>query len=844
MMPRENRPEEPSMSNETQLLAGSNATEALRKDLRLSAAALRAECDTASLGFGTTAELEPLQGGFGQGRAVRAIHFGIGIKQPGYNLFALGPPAASSRSAVHGLLCEVASAEPPPDDFIYVNNFDDPRRPRVLRLPPGRANALRAGMLELVAELGAAIPSLFESEDYKSRRRSAEMSLENERESTFERLEANAEAQNIAILRSPMGFAFAPKKDGKIIDPDSYRNLSQAERDEIEKKIAVLQEELRTALEALPRLERERRQRITQINREMAKGAIESSIREINESFKDVPAVTAFLSAVAKDLVDNVDVFLRAEGPHEEGAVVPSGPPVQNDPRFKRYLVKVMVSSTGCAEGETIGAPVILEEHPTLANLVGKIEHISHMGTLLTDFTLIQPGSLHRANGGYLIIDARDLLLQPFAWDALKRCLRTNAIKIESAIEQMNLASTISLEPEPIPLSVKVALVGEPPLYHALSQFDPDFPKLFKVQAEFEDEAERTPSNVALFARFVATVIRESKLKPFEAAAVARLSEEAARMADDSERLSLQTTKLADLVREADYWAGNAGSAVTQRAHVDRAVQEQVHRADRIREKSHEAIARGILLLDVRDAKLGQVNGLSVLTIGDFRFGRPSRITAKVRMGSGKVVDIEREVELGGPIHSKGVLILSSFLASRYALDEPVSLSANLVFEQSYGGVEGDSASAAELFALMSALAEVPISQSFAVTGSVNQMGEIQAIGGVNEKIEGFFDVCSKQGLTGTQGVIIPASNVKHLMLRPDVVAAAAEGRFNVYAIRHVDEGIALLTGMAAGERGAGGHFPEDSINGRIEQKLQHYAQQRRRYVLVQGRKQGDEPDA
>ena len=831
------------MSNEMQSLAG-KGPEALRTDLRLPATVLRTECDAASLGFATTAEVEPLKGGFGQGRAVRAIRFGIGIKQPGYNLFALGPPAASSRSAVHGLLCEVASAEPRPDDFVYVNNFDDPRRPRVLRLPPGRADALRAGMLELVGDLNATIPGLFESEEYKSRRRSAEMSLENERETTFERLEANAEAQSIAILRSPMGFALAPKKDGKIIDPESYRNLSQAEREEIDKKIAVLQEELRTALEALPRLERERRQRIRQINREMARGTIESAIRELYESFKDVPAVTAFLSAVAKDLVDNVDVFLRTDGSREEGAVVPAAPLVQNDPRFKRYLANVMVSSTGCGEGETVGAPVILEEHPTLANLVGKIEHLSHMGALLTDFTLIQPGSLHRANGGYLIIDARDLLLQPFAWDALKRCLRTNAIKIESAMEQMNLASTISLEPEPIPLSIKVVLVGEPLLYHTLSQFDPDFPKLFKVQAEFEAEAERTSSNVSLFARFVAAVIRESKLKPFDAAAVARLSEEAARMADDSERLSLQTTKLADLVREADYWAEDAGSAVTQRAHVERAVQEKIYRADHIREKSHEAIARGILLVDLLDRKVGQVNGLTVLAIGDFRFGRPSRITAKVRMGAGRVVDIEREVELGGPIHSKGVLILSSFLASRYALDEPVSLSANLVFEQSYGGVEGDSASAAELFALMSALAEIPISQSFAVTGSVNQMGEIQAIGGVNEKIEGFFDVCSKQGLTGTQGVIIPASNIKHLMLRPDVVAAAAEGRFNVYAIKHVDEGIALLTGIVAGERGADGHFPEESINGRIEWKLRHYARQRRRYVVVQDRKQGDEPDA
>jgi len=440
---------------------------------------------------------------------------------------------------------------------------------------------------------------------------------------------------------------------------------------------------------------------------------------------------------------------------------------------------------------------------------------------------------LHRANGGYLILDARSVLLQPFAWEALKRALKTGVIKIETAAEQMNLASTISLEPDPIPLSLKIVLVGERELYYTLAQFDPDFPKLFKVQVDFEDETERSAANLALFARFIAAVVRDWALKPADAAAVARLADEATRLADDNERLSLHTSDLADLVREADHWAGEDSSSIVRRKHVERAITERIYRGDRVREKTHEMISRGIVLLDLDGGKVGQINGLSVLGIGEFRFGKPSRITARVRMGIGKVIDIEREVALGGPIHSKGVLILASFLAARYALDEPASLSASLVFEQSYGGVEGDSASCAELLALMSALSDVPLSQFFAVTGSVNQMGEVQAIGGVNEKIEGFFDICKAQALTGRQGAIIPQSNVKHLMLRADIVEAVGAGKFHVHAISHVDQGIELLTGHKAGQRDVDGRFEEGSINALIEARLLHYAKLRRRFGIV-----------
>jgi len=798
---------------------------------RLPPEALRKESDASLLGFKTTADISPLSGFFGQDRAVNAMRFGTSIRQPGYNMFALGPASASRRRVVRAYLNERACQEPAPDDWVYVNNFDEPRKPRAIRLPPGRATQFRDDMNELVGDLAAAVPTLFESEEYKTRRRAADEIFETAQEKAFEELQEKANAQSIAILRTPMGFAFAPTRNGQSVKPEAFNELPENERKDVQEKIGKLQGELKEVLERMPLLERERRKRVRDLNAELVKGVIDVSLRDVIGHFQDIPAVLAFLEAVARDLVDNVDVFLKSE----EGAAPAPPVPIRNDPRFRRYLVNVMVSSAPCADADQPGrgAPVILEENPTLANLVGRVEHVAQMGALLTDFTLIQPGALHKANGGYLVVDARSLLLQPFTWEALKRALKTGLIKIESAAEQMSLASTVSLDPDPIPLSVKVVLVGERQLYYTLAEFDPDFSKLFKVQVDFEDEAERSPENLMLFARFVAAVVRDWGLRPADAGAVARFSDEASRLADDNERISLHTSELADLVREADHWAGEAKSDVILREHVERAVTERIYRADRVREKSHEMISRGIVLVDVDGEKAGQINGLSVMGIGDFRFGKPSRITARVRLGAGKVIDIEREVELGGPIHSKGVLILSNFLAARYALDEPPSLSASLVFEQSYGGVEGDSASAAELFALMSALSDVPIRQSFAVTGSVNQMGEMQAIGGVNEKIEGFFDVCRASGLTGKQGVIIPASNVKHLMLRPDILAAAEAGLFNVYAIGHIDQGIELLTGRKAGVRGSDGHFEAGSINALVEERLLHYARLRRRFGLT-----------
>jgi len=500
-----------------------------------------------------------------------------------------------------------------------------------------------------------------------------------------------------------------------------------------------------------------------------------------------------------------------------------------HDVRFRRYMVNVMVSHGDGAS--SAGAPVVEEQNPTYGNLVGRVEHIAQMGTLVTDFLLIKPGALHRANGGYLLLDARRLLLSPFAWEALKRAIKAREIRVEQPAETVGLISTQSLDPEAIPLDVKVILFGDRELYYLLAAHDPDFTGFFKVQADFDDTIARSSENDNAYARLIASIVKEHGLKPVDASGVARIIDEGARLADDREKLSIEIGRISDLVREADYWSGQAKRKVTTRQDVTRAIEEHIQRADRLRDRSQETINRGVILVDTDGAEVGQVNGLSVLQLGSFSFGRPTRITARVRLGSGRVTDIEREAKLGGPLHSKGVMILWGFLAGRYALDVPLALGATLVFEQSYGGVDGDSASSAELYALLSALSDIPIKQSLAVTGSVNQRGEVQAIGGVNEKIEGFFDICRARGLTEEQGVLIPRSNVQHLMLREDVVEAVRNGQFAVYPVGSIDEGIEILTGVKAGERGAEGRFPVGTINRLVEDKLKSFAERGRNFA-------------
>ena len=789
---------------------------------------LRNMCAPGALPFKSTKDIEPVDHLPGQARALNAMDFGANMAHSGYNLFVLGSQGTGRHSAVANYLAKKASAESAPDDWAYVYNFSSVHHPSAIRLPAGVAPRFRDAMEDLIDDLCAAIPEVFNSEEYRDKRRAIDLELEEKQEREFQVLNEKTRADNVAILRTPMGFALAPTSGDEVLKPEEFKKLPKDEQEKIGKKIELLQSDLAATLEKLPGLQREHRDNVRSLNAELTASIVDTSIKVIADQFAPIEAIQQRLSEVREDLIENTELFLEHASSQADTPFPESSKSQRADSRFNRYRVNVMVAND--VDGDLKGAPVVSEDHPTLAKLVGRVEHLAQFGALITDFTMIRPGGFHRANGGYLVLDARKVLSEPFAWEAMKRALQGEAIKIVSASDQLGLSSTISLEPEPIPLKVKVVLIGERILYYLLCALDPDFSTLFKVEVDFDDEIERTDENTELYARLIATLVTREKLKSFNAAAVARVIDEASRFAGDSERLSLSLQKLTDLLREADHWATAAGKKTVTVQQVEKAIEEQIQRSDLIREKSLKEIERGTVLIDVDGGAVGQINGLSVIGLGSFSFGKPTRITARVRPGSGKVVDIERETKLGGALHSKGVLILSGYLSATYAPDMPLSLWASIVFEQSYGGVDGDSASSAELYALMSALSGVPINQSYAVTGSVNQHGEVQPIGGVNEKIEGFFDVCKASGFTRQQGVLIPEANVKHLMLRPDIVKAAKDGLFHIYLVKTVTEGIELLTGTQAGVRDAKtGEFSPNTINAKIEDTLKRFADVRKK---------------
>lgn len=782
---------------------------------------LRWRCDPNQFQFESTDELADLTEILGQQRAVEAIQFGVGIRAEGYHLYVQGPPGIGKRTVVEQFLKRKAAAEATPGDWCYVNNFDDPQKPLLLRLPPGRGAQLRTEMMAFIEDLRSAIPAALQSEEHRCRLQEVEREFESRHEQAFKELETKAERQGIKLVRTPNGFAMAPVHNGEVVSPEEFEKLTDDDKRRIEQAVSALQEELRQVIERVPQWRKEAIDKVKELTRETTKFAIRHLLDRLKQAYADLPDVLRHLKAVERDVLAH-SAELHASDEEAESLL---GLHVERRPFLRRYQLNLLVDNA-----DAKGAPVVCENHPTYQNLIGRIEHLSEMGALVTDFTLIKPGALHWANGGYLVIDALDLLMQPYAWEGLKRALQSRNIRIESLAQALSLISTVSLEPQPVPLDIKVVLLGDRLLYYLLFQHDPAFAELFKAMADFDDQLEVNVQNCQLYARLAATLAHREKLRPFDRTGVARVLEQAARLAGDSEKLSVHLRSITDLLREADYWASQVGANRVSERHVERAIDEQVHRADRLRQRLQEEISRETLLIETSGAKVAQVNGLSVVELGNFAFGHPTRVTATARLGKGDVVDIEREVRLGGAIHSKGVLILSSFLASRYARSAPLSLSASLVFEQSYGFVEGDSASVGELCALISALAEVPIKQSLAITGSVNQHGEVQAIGGVNEKIEGFFDICAARGLTGEQGVIIPASNVKHLMLRKDVVQAVAEGQFRVYAVRSVDEAVSLLTGAPAGQRNEQGEFPAGTVNDRVEKRLLELSQLRQKF--------------
>ena len=782
--------------------------------LLLPAARLTTRCDPRALGAALSTDLADVDHVIGQPRARAAIELGIAMAQPGYHLFVMGAPGSGRKALVRQAIDAQCRRSRPParSDWIYLHNFEQTHRPLALRLPAGKGTALRADMRKLIDTLATAIPAVFESDEYTAQLERINGEFNARAAQALQAIVEEAGGQGLAMLRTPAGFSFAPQKGEEVMPPDEYEKLPDAEKERIQKAVEALQDKLTRTLRAQMKLRQEHIERVRQLNRAMTLLAVEHAVDELKVQYAGFPRVLSYLDAVQADVIENADDFRKRDGDGE-----PEGGSPQH---LHRYRVNVLIDAAAA------GDPLVVEDLPSYQNLVGRVDHVARFGTLMTDFTLIQAGSLHRANGGYLLLDAMKLLTQPFAWAALKRALQRREVRIESLAEMYSIVSTVRLEPEPVPLDVKVILIGDRELYELLLRLDPEFDTLFRIGADLADDFDRSEAMQRELACVLATHARRSGLLPLQAGALAGLIDHAARRAGDAGKLSARVRDLIDVAVEADHAVRAAGRDTIAAADIDAAVQGQRLRASRLHERVQEAILRGTLLIDTAGSRIGQVNGLAVYEVGHWLFGEPTRITATTRFGEGRVIDVQRETELGGSVHSKGVLILASFLAARYSEFAPHSIVASLVFEQTYSRVEGDSASLGELIALMSSLAEAPVRQSLAVTGSVNQLGRVQAVGAINEKIEGFFDLCAARGLDGTHGVIVPAANVQHLMLRADVVEAAAAGRFAVYAVETIDEAVSLLTGVPAGRTEP--PWDEASINGRIARRLDEYAALRR----------------
>ena len=775
---------------------------------------LRRFCQPEELGFKSTEELTPLEGILGQERAVQALRFGLEIKEQGFNVYVSGLPGTGRATAVRAFLEELAKNKPVPPDWCYVNNFKDPYCPRVLRLPPGRGRELQADMKRLIEGAQREIPRTFESEDYNKRKEQLLKSIQEQKAKLWNKMQARAQEEGFALQSTPTGLFIIPALDGKPLTEEEFATLSEEAKADILEKRKRLETELQGLIRQGRVLERKAQEEVRKLDREVALFAIQPLMEEIREKYQELPEVLEYLQEVQEDLVEHLEQFKEPS----QGQLPFPLPGLKELP-FRKYQVNLIVDNS-----DLKGAPVVIEINPTYTNLFGRIEREAQFGALITDFTLIKGGALHRANGGYLVLPVEEVLRNPFSWDGLKRALRNGKIVIEDAAERLGLTSTKGLMPQPIPLDAKVVLIGTPLLYHLLYTLDEDFSELFKVKADFDTRMDRTAENVRAYAAFVCALCRKEGFRHLDASAMAKVVEHGSRLAGDQAKLSTRFAEIADLVREANFWATQEDSPLVTATHVQKAIEEKIYRSNLIQERIREMIERGFILIDVDGKVVGQVNCLSLVNLGDFVFGKPTRITASIGVGREGVIDIEREAKLGGRIHSKGVMILSGYLANKYAQDKPLTLSARLVFEQSYEEVEGDSASSAEAYVLLSSLAGLPIKQGIAVTGSINQKGEIQAIGGVNEKIEGFFEVCKAKGLNGEQGVIIPRSNVQNLMLREEVVEAVKEGKFHIYAVDTVEEGIEILTGVPAGERGEDGTFPEGTVNFLVDKRLREWA--------------------
>lgn len=785
-------------------------------ELRLAPERLRRQLDPATLPFKSTEELSALEGPLNQERAMEALRFGIGIDSPGYNLFVTGVSGTGRTSMVRAYLLEVAAGRPAPDDWVYLHNFEQSDAPKALRLPAGKGRQLESDMETFITRAREEIRRAFETERYADRRHQLAGERAQLRDPVLSELDKFARDRSFGLEVSHTGIAAVPMRAGHPMTQEELEHLPDTERQDLERRGIEVQSEIGMIMRRLGQLEREGAEQLQSLDREIARFAIEPLLHDLRERYAQQPELVSHLEQIAEDIPNHLADF------RQSAEQTPPANPLEaafSVDRADRYRVNLLVDNS-----TQKGAPVRVETNPTYYNLIGRVEYRATLGMMVTGFRQIKRGALHDSNGGFLILEAADVLASPFSWAALVRSLSTQQVRIENLSEQVSAVPTASLSPAPVPIRLKVVLVGTPALYQLLFQLDEEFRELFKVRVDFAPEVDWTEQSSAAYASFVRRCIDERGLRQFDAGAVAQVIEEAARWRESQRKLSTRLRDLDDLVTEASYWASQSARSMVEADDVRKAVGEKRRRSSLSEERLREMITLGTIRVEVTGSRVGQLNGLSVVELGDHRFGTPSRISATVALGRGAVESIERETHMGGPIHNKGFLIVSGFLASRYAQRWPLALHATLTFEQSYGEVEGDSASSTELYALLSALAGVPIDQSIAVTGSVDQHGNVQAIGGVNDKIEGFFKVCKTIGLTGSQGVVVPASNVGDLMLDEEVIEAVRAGRFHVWAVENVDQGIELLTGVPAGEPQSDGSYPPGTIHALVAERLQGYA--------------------
>lgn len=773
---------------------------------------LSRKCPHETFTFNTTADLPLLTEIIGQERALKSIEFGLGITNNNYNIFLLGDTGTGKDTTVKGIVEAKAINEGVPDDWCYVFNFADPDCPKAINLPPGKGEVFAAEMEGLVGALRRDIPKVFESKDYEKHR---DEILDGQQERTrliFNRLEQKTAEKGLYLKKSASGLSVLPGKGGKAMSTEEFDALPKDKRDEITESLRIMQDKLSDAIRDARAIDKETKERINALDREVVQYVVNPLMNELFETFKEFPCVMEYLERVKDDILNNIDDFRpREEAPLVLGAFkLPT-----KEPAFERYRVNIIVNNK-----DTKGAPVVFETNPTYYNLFGRLEYRVQFGVASTDFTMIKSGSIHKANGGYLIVNALDVLRNIFVYDSIKRMIKNGEVRMEDVWEQYRLISSATLKPEAIPVKIKLILIGEPFIYYLLYNLDKEYRKLFKVKADFDTVMPRDEANIYKYASYIATHCKEEELIPFDRSGVGRVVEYGARLAGHKDKLTTRFNEIKNLIVEASYWAGIDGSQTVSARHIDRADAEKVYRHSKFEDKLRDYIIDDTIMVDTEGRVVGQINGIAVLDPGDYAFGKPSRITARTYMGDAGIVNIEREVKMSGKIHNKALMIFTSFLGERFAREFPITLSASICFEQLYDEIEGDSATCAEVYALMSSIADLPIDQGFAVTGSMNQLGEVQPIGGVNEKIEGFFDVCKAKGLTGAQGVIIPRRNVRNLMLRAEVIEAVEQGRFAIYPIDNIDEGLEILTGMTAGGRDAVGNYPEGTINSLVEKRL------------------------